>query len=117
VGGDGRRRAGAAGITWGPLYAPSQPSASSGWLYDASAPGATPPYSSGTPINAQPVFGQLPGGGVDFPQLYAPNSGLTTQEYWVDWEVTPLAGGGAGMPGGPAPDGRGAYRKLLLLGW
>lgn len=77
------------GIIAGPLSAPSQPLAASGWLYNASAPGATPPYSSGTAISAQPVFGQLPSGLVDFPQLYAPNTGTTTQNYWVDLEVTP----------------------------
>lgn len=81
---------GAAGLTAGPLLAPSQPNASSGWLYASGSPGATPPYSSGTPINAQPVFGQLPSGLVDFPQLYAPNTGTTTQNYWIDLEVTPL---------------------------
>ena len=91
---------GAAGIVSGPLSAPSQPSAQSGWLYNSGAPGATPPYSSGTAINAQPVFGQLPSGLVDFPQLYAPNTGTTTQNYWVDLEVTPLpvsAGGPVDM--------------------
>ena len=77
------------GITAGPLSAPAQPAAASGWLYDGAAPGATPPYSSGTAINAQPVFGELPGGAVDFPQLYAPNTGTTTQNYWVDLEAAP----------------------------
>ena len=81
---------GANGITAGPLSAPSQPNAASGYLYNGSAPGATPPYSSGTVISAQPVFGQLPSGLVDFPQLYAPNSGTTTQNYWVDIELTPV---------------------------
>jgi len=85
------------GITAGPLYAPSQPNASPGWLYNSGAPGASPPYSSGTAINAQPVFGQLPSGLVDFPQLYAPNTGTTTQNYWVDLEVTPVAGAPALM--------------------
>jgi hypothetical protein len=83
--------AGAAGITWGPLTAPAQPSAGSGFVYAAGSPGATPPYSSGTAINAQPPFGQTPGGTVVFPQLYAPvGAGVNqSQNYWVDLEATP----------------------------
>lgn len=85
--------AGASGITWGPLTAPSQPGASSGYVYNASDGAATPAYSSGTAVSAQSVFGQLPGGGITYPQLYAPVGGSSNQaqNYWVDLEVTPLA--------------------------
>lgn len=83
---------GSAGITWGPLSAPAQPSASSGWEYNASDAGATPPYSNGTAIPAQPPFGQLPSGLVDFPQLYAPVGGSSnqSQNYFIDLEATPV---------------------------
>jgi hypothetical protein len=99
---------GANGITQGPLYAPPQPSATSGWTYNASAPGATPPYSSGVAINAQPPFGQLPGGGVDFPQLYAAVGAGTnqSQNYWVDLEVTPLPTVAPPALPAPGPPGR-----------
>lgn len=90
--------AGSGGITNGPLSAPGYASASPGFLYNASSSGATPPYSNGTVAHAQPPFGQLPGGTVDFPQLYAPvGAGSNqSQQYWVDLEVT-LSPGPAGV--------------------
>jgi hypothetical protein len=78
--------AGSAGITWGPLSAPSLAAASDCWEYNASDSGATPPYSNGTQEPGQSPFGQLPAGLITFPQLYA--DGLA-QNYWVDLEVTP----------------------------
>lgn len=83
---------GSSGITAGPLYAPPQPSAALGYNYSAGTPGSTPPYTDGTRISAQPPFGQDPGGGTRFPQLYAPVGGSLnqSQNYWVDLEVTPL---------------------------
>lgn len=96
---------GSAGITWGPLYAPPQASASPGWDYSGSLPGATPPYSTGTQEGAQCVFGQTPGNTDTFPQLYV--SGLY-QNYWTDLEVLPvgIAGGGTAVRGRTAPRGR-----------
>ena len=82
---------GTAGITQGPVYAPQLSSASQCWEYNGSAPGATPPYSSGVQEAGQSPFGQTPGGVVTFPQLYA--DGLA-QVYWVDLEATPLASSG-----------------------
>ena len=83
---------GAAGITWPCMTAPSQPDAASGYTYNASDSGSTPPYTNGVAISAQPPFGQTPGGTVIFPQLYAPVGAETnqTQNYWVDLEVTPV---------------------------
>jgi hypothetical protein len=112
--------AGAAGITWEPLYAPPQPGASSGFVYNASDSGATPPYSSGTVIAAQSVFGQTPGGSEVFPQLYAPVGGSSneSQNYWVDLEVTPgplVASAAAVLVGGTADDEMN-WSKLRLLG-
>jgi hypothetical protein len=91
--------AGAGGISWGPLTAPGWASSSGGYQYDASAPSASPPYSSGTVLHAQPVFGMLLSGAADFPQLFAPgNTSGKTQNYWVDLEVTPVPAAGM-LPG------------------
>lgn len=86
--------AGSGGIVNGPVSAPAYVSASSGFLYNLSNSGATPPYNGGSAAHAQGVFGQNPGGTVQFPQLYAPvGAGSNqTQTYWLDLEVTPLNG-------------------------
>lgn len=73
------------GITNGPLSAPNTVSGSLCWEYDGSAGGATPPFSNGIQEPGQSSFGQLPGGGDTYPQLYV--DGLS-QNYWVDMEVT-----------------------------
>lgn len=89
---------GASGIISGPKTAPSLAQASQCWEYNASDSGATPPYSNGTQEPGQCPFGQLPGGGLTFPQLYV--DGLA-QQYWVELEVTPgplVATGGSAMP-------------------
>lgn len=94
---------GGSGITNGPLSAPNLASASSGFLYNASLPGNTPPYGT-TAHNAQGVFGQTPGGTDIFPQLWAPGTAGVSQNYWADMEVTPLPGPSLpaylAMPGG-----------------
>lgn len=82
--------AGASGITWGPLSAPSWANASSGYLYGGPSSN-NPPFSNGTTPHAQPVFGQNGGGTIQFPQLNAPvgASNNQSQNYWVDLEITP----------------------------
>lgn len=93
---------GAAGITNGPISAPGYSTASAGYSYNSNAPAASPPYSSGAVSHAQPPFGQLPSGAVDFPQLFAVVNSNQTQNYWVDLEVTPLGSttgsGGVRLP-------------------
>lgn len=73
------------GIQTGPLFAPPVSGASQCWEYNASLPGATPPYSNGTQAPGQCPFGEVPGGGYAYPQLYAFNQ---AQNYWVDLVVT-----------------------------
>lgn len=106
---------GSSGLTWGPLHAPSQPDASSGFTYNAGNSGAAPPYSSGTAINAQPPFGQTPGGTEIFPQLYAPVGAGTnqSQNYWVDLEVTPLFTAGLATASGAAGNAAKAAQVML----
>jgi hypothetical protein len=81
---------GSSGLESGPLSAPGWSGAAAGYLYGG--PGtANPPYSNGASSHAQPVFGMLPSGDVDFPQLFAPvgTGDNESQNYWVDLEVTP----------------------------
>lgn len=86
--------AGVNGITSGPLTAPQTTAAAVCFDYDGAAGGATPPFSAGTTEPGQCSFGQLPGGGDTYPELYV---AALAQNYWVDAEVTPLraAAGGA----------------------
>lgn len=83
--------AGSGGITNGPLSAPDDPHASSGYVYGGSS-SDTPPFSSGgtTVAHAQPPFGQNGGGTVQYPQLYAVVGvgSNQSQNYWVDLEAT-----------------------------
>lgn len=84
---------GASGITSGPLYAPPLADASLAYNYNNNA-GGTPPYSDGTTLQGQSVFGQSTSAGPEpVPWLFAPvdtpDAG-STQNYWVDVEVTPI---------------------------
>lgn len=77
---------GANGITWGPLSAPGLASASQAYVYDGSAPGSTPPFTTGSQERGQGTFAVGPP--ARFPYLYV--DGLA-QCYFVDAEVTPAA--------------------------
>jgi hypothetical protein len=81
---------GGAGLTAGPLSAPDNAAAPS--------PGQNSYHQGAT--------------------LHLPDTNAGPYSYGIDIEVTPVTGGGPGVPGGPAPDGGGSsYKKLLLLGW
>lgn len=84
---------GAAGITSGPLTAPGLGAASLAYNYNGDA-GGTPPYSDGTTLAGQPTFSLGPPDA--YPYLFAavgsPSAG-STQNYWVDAEVTPIDSG------------------------
>lgn len=88
--GDGKN-----GITWGPLSMPNLANASAAYNYNGSDPGSTPPFTDGTTLPGQPTFAQ---GTPDiYPALFAPVLSPTagsTQNYWVDVEVTPVPGSG-----------------------
>lgn len=84
-----RNGAGASGISWPPISAPNLSSASLAYNYNGNA-GGTPPFSDGTTLAGQSTFTQGPPD--VFPYLVAlvptPTAG-STQNYWVDLEVTP----------------------------
>jgi hypothetical protein len=89
---------GANGITWGPLSAPKLSDASLAYNYNGSNGGSTPPFTDGTTLPGQPTFTQGPPD--SYPYLFAPvtsPSAGSTQNYWIDVEVTPVAP--AGGPG------------------
>lgn len=82
---------GGSGITTGPLSAPNLAAASTAFNYNGNA-GGTPPFSDGTTLPGQPTFSQGPPD--SYPYLFAPvpsPSAGSSQQYWIDTEVTPLA--------------------------
>lgn len=91
-----RNGAAAAGIAWGPLSAPNLANSSLAYNFNGNA-GGTPPFSDGTTLAGQPTFTQGPPD--VYPYLVAlvvtPTAG-STQNYWVDVEVTPVPAGPAG---------------------
>lgn len=76
--------AGGSGITWGPITAPGLATASQAYIFNGSAPGSTPPYTTGSTERGQSTFAQS--GTNIYPYLYV--DGLA-QNYWLDVEVTP----------------------------
>jgi hypothetical protein len=112
-----RNGAGGGGITNGPLSAPNLSSSSLAYNFNGNA-GGTPPYSDGTTLAGQPTFSQ--GTPDQYPYLVAlvasPTAG-STQNYWVDVEVTVAPAAPAGPGGGAGGDDRwgGAKRRLLGL--
>lgn len=80
---------GANGITWGPLSAPGLAAASQAYVYDGSAPGSTPPFTTGSQERGQGTFAVGPPS--QYPYLYVDS---LAQCYFVDLEVTPVAAGG-----------------------
>ena len=91
---------GGSGITSGPLSAPSLANAALAWNYNDN-PGGDPPYSDGTTLQGQSIFGQSTSAGPEpVPWLFAavstPDAG-STQNYWVDVEVG-AAGSSAAVP-------------------
>jgi len=97
---------GANGITWGPLSAPKLSSAGLAYNYNGSLGGSTPPFTDGTTQAGQPTFTQGPPD--RYPYLFAavpsPTAG-STQNYWVDIEVSAaaLAPAGAATAAAAAP--------------
>jgi hypothetical protein len=93
-----RNGAAASGITWGPLSAPNLASTSLAYNFNGNA-GGTPPYSDGTTAAAQPTFTQGPPD--SYPYLFAavasPAAG-STQNYWVDVELSLAAGVAVAAP-------------------
>jgi hypothetical protein len=82
-----RTGAGTDGIVNGPLSAPNLSSAGLSYNYNNN-PAGTPPYSDGTTLNGQSVFGQGPPDTYQY--LMAPVTTPTpgsTQNYFVDVEV------------------------------
>jgi len=104
----------ASGISNGPLSAPAQASASTCYDYNGANGGATPPFSAGTTEPGQCCFGQLPGGGVGSPYLYAGlASGSNPQNYFV----SPIFGAAVLAPAaGYLPDAydRSQFRRQLV---
>lgn len=80
---------GSAGITSGPVSAPSVAASSAAYVFNPSAPGSTPPYTTGSTQPGQGTF--VNGGGNGYPYLYW-TAGLG-ENLWVDLEVTPPAEG------------------------
>ena len=84
--------AGSNGITNGPLTAPQVSAASLAYTYSGN-PAGNPPYSDGTTQKGQSTFAMS---SPAYPYLYAPVSTPvpgSSQNYWVQPEVTPLASG------------------------
>lgn len=81
---------GSAGIVNGPITVPKLSAASLAYNYNGNA-GGTPPFSDGTTLAGQPTFAI--GGSIAYPYLFAPVStpvAGSTQNYWIDVEVTPV---------------------------
>ena len=90
---------GGSGITWGPLSAPGLSNASTAFNYNGSDAGSTPPFTDGTTLAGQSTFEQSTT--EIYPALFAPVATPTagsTQNYWVDVEVTPSPGQGVAPP-------------------
>ena len=101
-----RNGEGGGGITWGPLSAPNLSAASLAYDYDGSAGGATPPFTHGVTLAGQPTFTQGPPD--SYPYLVAPVPSPTsgsTQNYWVDVEVSIALTVAAGLAAGSATAG------------
>lgn len=84
---------GSNGITSGPLTAPKLSASSLAYVFNGSAPGSTPPYTTGTTEAGQSTF--VNGTGDTYPYLYV--DGLA-QAYFIDAEVTPAPGQAVAAP-------------------
>lgn len=87
---------GSNGITNGPLAAPQVSAASLAFTFNGN-PAGNPPYSDGTTQRGQPTFAMS---SPAYPYLYAPVSTPSpgsSQNYWVQPEVTPLAAGSGAL--------------------